>query len=106
MIEKLNELKKIVEDACDTPSVQQCNCPFNWTSVSFTLIGETNLNDASTFTYSIPSVIPSSAKEILIHAGLYSGSANNGPEQHIKIFTQIGTTRYEKYLLSYTYGQH
>ena len=70
-----------------------------------TLIGSTNLQHAATFSYTIPDVIPSTAREVLVHAGVRNGNSNNGPLQHLKIFTQIETCRYEKYLLIYSYPQ-
>ena len=42
--------------------------------------------------------------EVLVHAGVYSGWSNQGPSQDLKLFTQIGMHRYEKYLYLYSYS--
>ena len=116
-MDKVNALKMALEGVCtedhptttltEQPTTEpQCSCPINWTSVPFTEIGTTNLKQASTLSFTIPSVVPSSAKEILIHAGFSTGTSNNGPLQYIKIFTQIGTTKYEKYLMMLSYPQN
>ena len=102
----MNALKTALERVCNdsTPppsTVQQWSYPVNWTSVPFTQIGTTNLKTAATFAFTIPSVVPSSAKEMLINAACYT---TGGSLQYIKIFTQIGTTKYEKYLMLYTYS--
>ena len=58
----------------------------------------------STLSYVIPSVIPSTAKNVLVFATMYTGSANR-VSQSIKIFTQGRSKRYEKYLFSFSYPQ-
>ncbi len=73
-MKELNALLDGLCDTCTTPSVQQSNCPFNWTLVSSTSIGTSNLRHASTMSFTIPNVIPSSANEVLIHAGVFSGT--------------------------------
>ena len=117
LMEKVNALKMALEGVCtedlpttlpttEQPTIEPlCSCPINWTSVPFTEIGTTNLKHAATLSFNIPSVVPSSATEVLIHAGFYTGSSNNGPLQYIKIFTQIGTAKYEKYLMMFSYPQ-
>ena len=112
-MEKVNALKMALEEVCTEnsstipPTTElQCSCPVNWTSVPFVHIGTTNLKHAATLSFTIPSIVPSSAREILIHAGFSTGSSNNGPQQFIKIFTQIGTAKYEKYLLMHSYPQN
>ena len=77
----------------------------NWTSVPITSIGSTNLRTPSTFSYTIPNVIPSTAKEVFIFALVHSGGATPTVNQHVKIFTQEGSNRYEQYLYIYTWNQ-
>ena len=77
---------------------------YNWTSVPITLIGTTTFHLADTFSFTIPSVIPSDAKEVLLHVGVYNGN-DNVPQQNVRIFTQIGTNAFNKYLLLYTTPQ-
>ena len=109
LMEKVNALKKALEEVRtkNTPPTTelQCSCPVNWISVPPTVIGTTSLKHAATLSFTIPSVVPSNAREVLIHAGFRSGHNNNGPLQLIKVFTQIGTTKYEKYLMMYSYPQ-
>lgn len=70
-----------------------------WYSVSSTWIGSLGFHHAGTISFTIPSVIPSSAKEVLIYARAWSaGRQNLHADMDIKIFTQRGITRYEKYL--------
>ena len=88
-----------------TATPAQYYSPYNWTSVTKTSIGTSNLRHASTITFTIPSVIPSTAREVLIHAGVFSGGSNRGPYHDLKIFTQIGTHRYEKYLMIHSWDQ-
>ena len=89
------------------PAFQPCTCSasVNWTSVPITRIGGTNLRTLSTFSYTIPNVIPSTAKEVLVHASLHSGTALSGIPQHVKIFTQEESNRYEKYLYVLSFNQ-
>ena len=84
-------------------STQQCNCSrsVSWTSVPKITIGTNNLQHAATYAFDIPSVIPSSAVEVLVHAYIFSGIANRGPYQDIKIYTQKQTNRFEQYLTIY-----
>jgi hypothetical protein len=110
MLTKVNELKAEIEGMCSTaptsPPTMPPYSPYTWTSVPKTNIGNSNLQHASTVSFTIPSVIPSTAREVLIHAGVFSGYSNKGPYHDLKFFTQIGTTRYEKYLLVYGWPQH
>ena len=87
-----------------TPPTVQYSPSLTWTSVPRTTIGGNNLRTPSTFSYTIPSVIPTSAKEVLIYALIHSGGALRGG-QHVKIFTQEGSNRYEKYLYMFGYPQ-
>ena len=108
-MEKMSALKTTLDGVCsDSPppsTVQQWSYPITWTSVPLTQFGYTNLQHAATLSFTIPSVVPSSAREVLIHAGVSTGWSDDGPQQFIKIFTQIGITKYEKYLLMHSYPQ-
>ena len=81
------------------PTVQQCNCAgmAKWISVNKTTIGTSTLRQAATLTFIIPSIIPSNASEVLIHVA-FKGTTRI-PAQDLKVFIQIGSTRYENYLL-------
>ena len=76
-----------------------------WTSVPITSVGSTNLRHPNTFSYVIPSVIPSTAKNVLVFAAIHCGTANAGVSQQIKVFTQDGPKHYEKYVYMLTYNQ-
>ncbi len=118
MIAKVNELKDEIEGMCSStitgdpslttpsPPTMPPYSPYKWTSLLKTSIGTSNLQHAGTLSFTIPSVvIPYSAREVLIHAGVYMGTSSRGPQQDLKIFTQIETTRYEKYLLEFSWYQ-
>ena len=108
VLAKVNELKSLVDSACaDDPTLPAlpCSCQSTWTSIPATSIGTSDLQHASTMTFTIPDLIPHYANEVLIHAGVFSGRSNRGPYHDLKIFTQIGTTRYEKYLMVYSWSQ-
>ena len=108
LLSKVNQLRTAIMSMCNStspPPIQQYNHPVYWTSVTKTSIGSSNLQHASTMTFTIPNIIPSNASEVLIFMGVYSGRNINGPYNDLKIFTQIGTTKYEKYLMLYPWGQ-
>ena len=109
MMEKMNALKTALDGMCSdsipTSTVQQLIYPVTWISIPFTQIGTTNLKHAATLSFIIPSIVPTNSREVLIHAGFSTGWSNNGPQQFIKIFTQIGITKYEKYLMVHSYPQ-
>ena len=119
--QQLQELTKAVQTLCSSanatpvtvnePSVvqqQQCECGrvVNWTSVSMTEIGRSNLQHTGTLAYDIPSIIPSSANEVLIfvcaHVG-YTGPSNLA--HYIKIYTEENNQQYEQYIYIKTYPQ-
>ena len=79
----------------------------SWTSVPLTQIGSTDLRQPNTFTFDIPSVIPSTANNVLVYAAFSCGYANRGVSQHIKIYTKDGSEQhYSKYLFMLTYDQY
>ena len=86
--EKLRQLSRAIESLCGSstpppttaqpaPVVQQCDCSpaVNWTSVPRTHIGFSNLQHTGTLAYSFPSVIPSSAKEVLVLVDVRIGTS-------------------------------
>ena len=75
--------------------------PSNWTSVPITKFGNTTFDVADTFSFSLPNVIPD-ASEVLVNVGLYTEGSVAVDLQDVRIFTQIGTTTYDKYLTLYT----
>ena len=115
--QKLQALSEAVQALCGnstpppmtqpTPVQQQCDCSIavNWTSVSMTQIGSSQLRQTGTLAYDIPSVIPSSAKEVLMLASVFvgtTGPSSNGLH-YIKIYTEQNSIQYEKYLMIYSW---
>ena len=101
---KLNDLQQAIDTSCTCYVTE--TVPNTWTSLPLTYIGGTDMQYPGTLAYVIPSVIPSTAKNVLIYVILYTSSANS-KYQSIKIFTQDGSNkRYEKYLFSYSYPQN
>ena len=114
--ENLQALSEAVEALCGnstplssiqpTPVQQKCECSYavNWTSVSMTQIPCANLQHTGTVAYDIPSVIPSSAKEVLLLASARVGSSGPSNRLHyIKIYTEQNSIQYEKYLMIYSW---
>ena len=118
--QKLQALSEAVQTMCGSstpsnttatpPSVeQQCDCgsALNWTSVTMTKIGSSQLRHTGTLAYDIPSVIPSSAKEILVLASVRVGYSGPSSRNHfIKIYTEQGNQQYEKYIFLTSHPQH
>ncbi len=103
---KLRELKSAVEVLCEGSSVTVPTVRNTWTSVPLTAIGSTNLQHPNTFSFVIPNVIPSTAKNVLIYATMYSGTANRGISIHLKVFTQDGSNKhFEQYLFIRSFNQ-
>ena len=103
--EKLRGLQEAVTALCGGTTVTAPTVRNTWTSVPITSIGSTNMRHPNTFSYVIPSVIPSTAKNVLVYATMYTGYAISVP-QSIKIYTQDGSNKhYEKYIYSRSYPQ-
>ena len=72
-----------------------------------TSIGSTDLRTPATFQYIIPSIIPSTAKNVLVYVAMSCGHANRGVSQHVKVFTKDESEKvYEKYLFMLHYPQY
>lgn len=112
MIAKVDELRSEIAGLCSTaatspptsPPTLPPYSPYKWISVTKTQFGHSNLRHSGTLSYNIPNVIPSGAREVLIHVAVFTGISNPERLQDLKIFTQIETTRYEKYLYIVTYN--
>ena len=103
---ELAEFQEASDTSCNCGSYVTETVPNTWTSVPRTFIGYTDMQYPGTLSYVIPSVIPSTAKNVLVHATMLTGTANT-VSQNIKIFTQDGSDRhYEKYLFSFSYPQN
>lgn len=82
-----------------------CRCPANWTAVTLTHLGTSDLMEVNTLAFDIPSIIPSSAGEFLVFCSIYIGNTGQqGPYQNLAIFTEINNARYYKYLAVYPWN--
>jgi hypothetical protein len=91
------------------PIVQQCDCSptLTWTSVPMTSIGSSTLQHTGTVAYDIPSVIPDSAKEVLVLASAIAGiSGPNDRTHYIRIYTEQDQKQYENYIFLTSYNQN
>ena len=117
--QKLQALTESVQTLCGSstppptaspaPVVQQCDCSptITWTSVPMTSIGTSTLQHTGTVAYDIPSVIPNSAKEVLVLASASAGvSGPNDRTHYVKIYTEQDQTQYEKYIFLTSYNQN
>ncbi len=105
----MNELGALHDKMCGTstptPSVQKNSNYFSWTPITPALIGSSKLQNASTVSFPIPSVIPSTVEEVLIYASVVSGYSTK-VYGDVKIFTEIENEQYAKYLLLESYPQN
>jgi hypothetical protein len=98
LLTKVDEMKIAIEAMCNQTTSTESYSPTKWISVTKTQFGHSTLQEAGTFSFTIPDVIPSTAREVLIYVAVNDGSESIRPNDDIKIFTQIKTTKYEKYL--------
>ena len=85
-----------------------CNCsyPVNWTSVYTNFFVNVGFQEASTRAFHIPSVIPSTAREVLVYAVVQVGKT--GPHfvwDFVQLYTQEKSVQYTKLLGFAIYGQ-
>ena len=118
--QKFKGLSEAIETLCGSatppptttqpaPVVQQCDCSHavNWTSVTMTSIGSSNLRQTGTVAYDIPSVIPSNAKEVLVLADVQIGTSGPLDRTHyIKIYTEENQRQYENYIVLHSYNHN
>ena len=65
------------------------------------------MQHTGTVAYDIPSVIPNSAKEVLVLATASAGvSGPNDRTHYVKIYTEQDQTQYEKYIFLTSYNQN
>ena len=79
---------------------------FNWTSVPITSLGDVALTVAETLSFTIPSIIPSDAKEVLLYVAVYSGTQAIKEQLTNSKCQDLHPNRkehlYAKYLMLYT----
>ena len=106
----LQKLSQEIEELCSplttmSPTTSsECSCSnvqpnFNWTSIPRTEIGSSTLRANQAFqSYRLPSYVPSTAKEVLVHVIVMCGRFGDYPNQYIKLYAKDGLKQYEKYI--------
>ena len=93
----LTTMSPTTSSECSCSNVQQPN--FNWTSIPRTEIGSSTLRANQAFqSYSLPSSIPSTANEVLVHVVVICGRLGDYPNQYIKLYAKDGSQQYEQYI--------
>lgn len=80
-----------------------------WTTIERPVkLGPLPETSDATVVYQLPdkSVLPSSAREVLVYVFLYSGQQSDSQGINFEIFTQDGTKKYSKYFYWHLYGQN
>ena len=79
--------------------------PVPWTPVNKTEIGRSNLNAATVLSYSIPSIIPSTAQAVLLYSSVRCGTSTINDEGDIAYYVVVDGIRYEHFLYMRSYPQ-
>ena len=84
-----------------------CNPNGEWTSIGLNgYIGQINFNTMSPQSFSIPSIVPHTAQEILVYINIVTSNSQAGYSQ-IRVYTESSPERrFEKFLAVYTSPQH
>ena len=77
-----------------------------WTPVNKTQIGSDDLNAATTLSYSIPSIIPSTAREVLVYPTVRCGTSTIDMGADITYYVEVNGVRYEHFLYMHGYPQN
>ena len=78
-----------------------------WTPVNKTEIGRADLNTATTLSYSISSIIPSTAREVLVYPTVLCGNSEPGNSgADIAYYVEVNGVRYENFLYMHGYPQN
>jgi len=76
-----------------------------WTPISKINLGSLPDKFIGTSTYSIPSAVPVTAKEIFVYAYIRTGGHNPSRDIEFRIYTKEGSTEYSHYLFAHGYHQ-
>ena len=102
----MKELKTAFNSLCNSTAANPEPNPVEWNSVPLTQIGTINLRTTVTQSFPIPSIIPDSAREVLVYVYIATG-LNGNAFTHVKIFTEKSQDRrFEKYLSIQSYPQN
>ena len=77
-----------------------------WTPVAKTNIGIHSLENATTYEFQIPNVIPPTAREFMVYATVKCGYANLQGVSDIIFYVRHNGLRFEKFLYMHGYSQH
>ena len=100
----MKELTTAFNRLCNSTTSPEPN-PVEWNSIPLTYIGGINTRTAATQTFQIPSIIPQTAKEILVYVYIVCHYSDAVFVQ-MKVYTeQSHTRRFEKYLPLQTWHQ-
>ena len=87
-----------------TPTQCTCDKEVEWTSITRTQIVHNNLQSAHTFSYTLPSTVPNTAKEVLLFVVIQAAySKPHGRDIFIKLYTENNGKRFEQYIFAITY---
>ena len=76
-----------------------------WTPVNKTHIGGNYLNTAHSLSYTIPSIIPSTAREVLVYSSANCGWSSINMAVDITYYVEVNGIRYEHFLHTHAYRQ-
>ena len=69
-----------------------------WTPVNITHVGNNNLDTATTHSYSIPSIIPDTAREVLFLAAVNCEATTASFNDHARFDVELNGIRYTQYV--------
>ena len=76
-----------------------------WTPVNKTEIGRDNLNNATTLSYTIPDIIPTTAQAVLVYVTARCGHSSVNKDEDIIYYVVVNGVRYEHFLHMLGYPQ-
>ena len=76
-----------------------------WTPVAKTEFGNSDINTATTLSYTIPNIIPNSARAVLIYPTTRCGYSNADIGADLSYYVVVNGTRYEHFLHMHAYRQ-
>ena len=85
--EKLQGLREAVDSLGREINSTPPHRPHTWTSVPITEVGTSTLLSTGNSAFDIPSVIPSTAKNVLVYAAFYTGNVSTSGYSHKMVAT-------------------
>ena len=75
-----------------------------WTPVTKIHLGDNYLNTVTTHSYSIPSIIPDTAREVFFHAVVNCRSTSASYNEHVHFYVELNGIRYTQYVYMYAFS--